>query len=208
MKLPIFQIPVTLCAAIFFVSLAGCDGQPKNKPTYYIPQVIKDYCIFKDSSYWIYRDSITGNLDSQSLASTLNQILDNRRLNYKSEMFYADISSTYYGDLIMFQTYISDPQNCTFEDYYLQSILFHSDTVPGKKHHFTNTDYYIFLGPRDTMTVAGRQYKHIFEVTTNSKSYRHRQNRIFLSRHVGIIKYTTTDGHIWELVRCNVKQQK
>ena len=46
----------------------GCDGckkQPKNCNGYVAyPYKMKDYFMFKDSSYWIYQDSISGDIDS------------------------------------------------------------------------------------------------------------------------------------------------
>jgi hypothetical protein len=201
MKLPIFQIPVTLCAAIFFVSLAGCDGQPKNKPTLFIPQVIKDYCIFKDSSFWVYQDSLTGALDSQCLKSSAIKILDHPRLRDKSEMFIGELYSSYYNDVTRLQTFITDAGSCSFEESLVHAYLFHSDTVLGKRHFFRNNEYYLVQSKRDSIIIAGQKFSGIFEVVSNSNAYSHKQQQMFLSRHSGIVKYTTTDGHIWELIR-------
>ena len=44
------------------------------KPKYsyeYIDQETKDYCIFKEGSYWIYQDSVTNNTDSVILTRAL-----------------------------------------------------------------------------------------------------------------------------------------
>jgi len=52
-------IPTLLSVIIM---TASCQNEPI--PTYYMPQEFKDYVDFPVGSYWIYEDSISGDVDT------------------------------------------------------------------------------------------------------------------------------------------------
>ena len=96
------------------------------KPRYeyvYIDQEIKDYCIFNESSYWIYQDSITNNVDSVVLMQSSLEFVkrsgewgNNRILeSYKSEYchYLSDTSMVFsnnYSDEVLFPIVVFDSE--------------------------------------------------------------------------------------------------
>jgi hypothetical protein len=64
-------------------------------------QDFKDYILFKVGSYWIYKDSASGAIDSVYL---YNQEIDmykgNDKVRYNMEEFSENLYSTYYDTLI------------------------------------------------------------------------------------------------------------
>lgn len=73
-----------LLLAIAWLLIIGTNCK-KEKPTYYMPQEFKDYVMFPEGSYWIYEDSITGNIDSIFLleSNTLIFNFDKNGLKYE-----------------------------------------------------------------------------------------------------------------------------
>lgn len=53
----------TLILPLVVFCFVGCH-KDRKPPTYYLPQEVKDYMYFKPSTYWVYKDSVSGALDS------------------------------------------------------------------------------------------------------------------------------------------------
>jgi len=56
-----------------------------EKPIYYMSQEFKDYVDFPVGSWWVYEDSITGEIDSISLIYSEYEIIYNHDLDYQFE---------------------------------------------------------------------------------------------------------------------------
>ena len=60
-------------------------------PTYYMPQEFKDYVVFPVGSYWVYKDSVSGVLDTVTLQEQTFSIVE-VDIGYKVER----VVQTYY----------------------------------------------------------------------------------------------------------------
>jgi len=74
----------------------------KNPPTYYIPQDLKDYCMFPVGSWWVYEDSISGEKDSIVLVEQGARIY--WKENYYNEELFQEFFSSHYGELKSYGT--------------------------------------------------------------------------------------------------------
>ena len=57
----LYFLGLNLLGILFF---SGCKKDQPEPPVDYLPQDFKDWMCFKEGTYWVYQDSITGKLDS------------------------------------------------------------------------------------------------------------------------------------------------
>jgi len=90
---------------------SSCGEKPKKSNFFKLKQDFLDYAYFKTGSYWIYKDSVTGELDTHTviydeIIDRANFLNDNPE-NDREEMFISDVSRTYSNDVVVVQG-----QNC------------------------------------------------------------------------------------------------
>ena len=71
-------ITIKLLTPIFILFLYGSSCKKDKYPTYLIDQETKDYCVFTDSTYWIYEEINTQELDTHIVISYLQKIIESR----------------------------------------------------------------------------------------------------------------------------------
>lgn len=65
------------CIGIFGLTaslFSGCREEYQEPPVDYLPQDFKDWMFFKEGTYWVYQDSVTGALDSTVVTRTESEI--------------------------------------------------------------------------------------------------------------------------------------
>ncbi len=173
---------------------------------------------FKDSSYWIYQDSLTKYLDSVwvikskriSEHSFRGVYLNNRCYH---EYYYELITSR--GDrtivqLVPIGVYEElDYSNETFKAIYsIKSAGYHGiQRFSLKGNKFLNLgsakgDTLIF---KNSMKIINTNYNDILKIQY-SPQYFDIYKEAYYADSVGLIKYKLLDNSVWELLRYNVKQ--
>jgi hypothetical protein len=217
---------------IFLTVSNGCDGCKDEEPqptkcNGYIefPQLLKDYFLFKDSSYWIYKDSVTGTLDSFWV------------IDYKKESYWPyRITGTRYCPCYEILEYkIKKSNYYKMERVFLQPFHFNTVKESDQRYFvrfdlinnsnsqlFKTEDRFISIGIdsifNETPNVGGYIYK-LHQIEVNNKLYFDIQflnypnsnpydwvHRIYYAKNIGAIKFEDEDGRVWELVRHHVKQ--
>jgi hypothetical protein len=172
-------------------------------------QDFKDYTLFKAGSYWIYKDSATGAIDSINLyKSNIYISPGSDKIRYNSEVYEISLTSSIDDTLISGsgKTSPTDPYAYNLgrlHDYQNIIAYFFSTTGLSKGHQY---HYLIYTDLYDSLKVFNQFYKDviIFENTYNPATYLPR--KIFYSKNVGIIRKELYNGQVWNLVRYHVSQ--
>jgi hypothetical protein len=170
----------------------SCKKDPK---VYYIPQDMKDYVMFSSGSYWVYQDSLTGNIDSVYLIYSKCEVNNGRpedNADYETilQRFYTSktneesvASGTYKG---------TDP--AILEYFSLHGkFIYKLDLQTGDC--FSNIK---FVGAKDSLMVDGNIYIDVL-------SFQDEYDQLFYwSKHIGVIKkakMNQQDSQTWNLIR-------
>ena len=114
------SISLSLMLAILSLTFTNCSKHDEvfnnEVKTNYIPADLKEYAIFKPGSFWLYKNEITGKIDSTYLADSLyfiysheggydyDPILERCLIRYRGSFIQqADISSN--GYVLFFKTF-------------------------------------------------------------------------------------------------------
>ncbi len=214
--------------SIVLSTTRGCDGCKKEPvPTecngyMEYPQIMKDYFLFKDSSYWIYKDTATGALDSF-------WVLDYEKQSYWP---YKEAGTRKCPCYEIFNYKIKRNSISKTQEIYLQSyyrnlgkeketynakfILRANNSVHKNEERFTTIGYDSIWN--ETPVEGGYIYK-LSKIEVNSVTYNDIQflyypnpnpydwvRRIYYAKYIGAIKFEDEDGRVWELVNYKVKQ--
>lgn len=204
----------------------GCDGckkQPKNCNGYVAyPYKMKDYFMFKDSSYWIYQDSISGDIDSfwvnnfkkvdiwpYKLAGTRKspcyEIIEYR--------IYRKLNSNYEEVELSSSFSNNGAEN---ERFYVDYYLRNDSNILKYETRFASDGYDAI--DQDTLDLKGYNVKYK-SIVVNNKTYNdvifhyepyyysgHWIRNIYYAKNIGAIKFKDADGRVWKLIRHKVKQ--
>ena len=173
---------------------------------------------FKDSSYWIYQDSLTKYLDSvwvikseRNSEHSFRGVYLNNRCYHK--YYYELISSR--GDrtivqLVPIGVYEElDYSNETFKaNYSIKSAGYHINqrfSLRGNEFLNLGSAYGDTLVFSDSMKVINKNYNNILKMQVITQ-YIDIYKEAYYVDSVGLIKYKLLDNSVWELLRYNVKQ--
>ena len=67
---------ILLLFSLFFIFSCRKDKSIEPIKTYGVGSDIKDYCFFKPGTWWVYEDSLTGNIDSVYVTNYSNYKFD------------------------------------------------------------------------------------------------------------------------------------
>ena len=193
---------------LFFCLLfASCDhydpysGTHPTPPEEYIQPIEPDLSAhfnFQTGSYWIYRDSINGRLDSFNVEINFQ----NQGRNFTN--YLSDITNLSIRELNIDHTAVSDSTHWSW-CLYGKFIYFN-----GIYTSFGNLLSYPFRLGIDgvtkidtTYTLNGNTFSRVAHIT-------HQPDKFYVNDSVGIIKMTlfgadsTTPAHVWELKRWHI----
>jgi len=147
----------SIIIAFFICSAISCK---KEKPTYYIPQEIKDYVMFPEGSYWIYEDSITGNIDSIFLLESNTLIFNPDNSSFKYEKLRQSFFSSQMFDIqLKGESYLSVPDGkfyeyqgpgkfvlyghgITFDSLNIMNQFYYNVYMPKSENHWIDAEFY------------------------------------------------------------------
>jgi hypothetical protein len=186
-----------------------------------LPRELKDFTYFKDSTYWVYQDSATGDLDSFF-------VYDSRDI-YSN---YIDNTGKPLANMEVFQ-YFTNSSRDGFTYYYLTdlianryndfpnvrvlrvrekagvNIINHFYTYPMEVGKFDAYDNSILTLTKrtDTMTFL-HTYKDVLKYTDNNNSTENNDSTTFyVAKNIGIVrKEIPAQGKIWNLLRYRIVQ--
>lgn len=193
---------ITLAALMLVL---GCK---KKDNTHYLPDDFKRNFSFKEGSFWIYRDSISGREDSCFVTHNSLSIVNEKTTS--SNSFYELLMIRVYQ--IPKDTTIKDKMEIWFSiiknELYVSYILsddvrrlmFKNCPVPMTAQNLATYKqvYPILFIPM--IKILGNEYKDLYEIKNN-------EGLCMINESVGILKMKVTDDLVaynWELVRHNV----
>lgn len=176
--LSIFLLVLTL---LNFISCNKEDTGSGDKiiPFRRIPQDVKDFCYFKEYSYWIYQDSLSGAYDTiEVIGSTLDTInyFRNGKLVQTNELFDIEMRTTFDGYFTnIYKTTPTPPENdnnWVFIDRYI------SGNVKGSS--------FFHLFPYKLEQRIGGSYDTMFLIQNDPdlKIYEHYQHPCYDDAHI------------------------
>jgi len=168
---------------------------------------------FKDSSYWVYRDSVSGQLDSQwvfiSETGAKSLTVEDSEDKCFSYANYAVNSKS--G--ILYHFYLS-PQGIQNGYNYFELIVQPYNSSHPIAFAAVKGNAYNTIGKTDSrldsipaLLVNGTVYKDVFiRESTLPALYPDIYTTGYYVRHIGLVKYIRKDGSIWELLRYRIRQ--
>lgn len=195
------------------------DSNPIDPRYFKAPQEVLDYCYFKEGSYWIYRDSVSGQRDTvYVISSNFDTLINNNE------------GVTEYYDIFLVTTYSSfDKYNVNIR---LQDrpwlvtgapIVFYTKYKPGDVKGTTVHHFYpykvgsINYGTSDIITLIDTKPKYdILQNSFNSTliyqhskdpNYDYSSTVIYQAKNIGTIKKVIkAKNQVWELIEYNIVQ--
>lgn len=187
---------------IVFLTI-GC--KKKERPTYYMTQDFKNYVVFPVGSYWVYEDSITGEIDTIRLIESSTTIIntksgdDDPGYNYEqySANFISSISNETLGFVGGKMNNNSDIHNYVYGNY--RRKLFISDIEIGFGY-----DNYVYEEYLDSIYILNIKYNRIKIFKNRSPFQGIIHSRTFNCKNIGIIRMEIEDtvqniNRVWNL---------
>ena len=237
MKAPIslYLLPI-LC----LLMLIGCDKDPSKpgyqgkppKPEYYrikMNEELKSYLCSNLGSYWIYKNTKTGDLDTHIINGFyFDSILVKGIYPYSKHrtIYYDYLSKSFYSTFIkrFFYEY-TRTFNPQATDLYITSNdltregngsrnhpLLHPFLIPKESNSGTGSSYSTYIGMDSTLTIQGKTYQNVakFNIDSDgvwSKTYPYTTtgSKYYWAKDVGLIKRKATHrDETWELIEHNI----
>ncbi|OFY65081.1 MAG: hypothetical protein A3H98_07835 [Bacteroidetes bacterium RIFCSPLOWO2_02_FULL_36_8] len=209
------------------LSFSACKDDKPAPPTYYLTQDMYDYVIFPVGSWWVYKDSATGALDTVKVISQEIKIIEedgdgNGVIDYKWEYLLQDKSKTFPAEHIINCFGMADELEKSHYSIKIEKthcfgqtvIIFVSNISLGNSNYSENI-YYIEL--RDSLLSQNFNFHQIkiFKISrvktgagcdidydTTSKY----DGIYYYAKSVGLIKKTHTDSLNWELINYHINK--
>ncbi|MBC7425125.1 MAG: hypothetical protein H7321_01215 [Bacteroidia bacterium] len=180
------------------------------------PKNALDRLFFLDSSYWVYQDSISGQIDSfwVDYSQIGNVNLEKRNYQTKGKCYQQGrcfIKSRLQNDYTI--EFTANPQSTGIS---LENELFNVTLI-----YKQNTIYYFDIGNQNYINGYTDGFvENIPEVKLKNKIFYDILKRTtllipssfdifkvsYFGNNIGLIKYIKPDGSVWELVRYKIKQ--
>ncbi len=220
--------------------LLGCDKDPSKpgyqgkppKPEYYrikMNEELKSYLWSKPGSYWIYKNTKTGDLDTHIINGFyFDSILVKGIYPYSKHrtIYYDYLSKSFYSTFIkrFFYEY-TRTFNPQATDLYITSNdltregngsinhpLVHPFLIPKESNSGTGSSYAAYIGMDSTLTIQGKTYHNVakFDIDSDgvwSKTYPYTTtgSKYYWAKDVGLVKRTATHrDENWELIEYNI----
>lgn len=214
-RLYILSILLLLLAISQYSCKPDPTVQPKEPVFTPLPQEVKDYCVFKYGSYWIYQDSISGALDTVTVQSysidTVNYPKIDGQLVGINEIFEIKVYHTFDGYTDVIKQFALTPPppypaNNTFNIsiWRLKEQLIHGDT------------YYLvypfqlgksYIPDNDTVKLVLKSDSIIQYHHGRHSGYGNSPVEIFHKRKIGIFrKEVKNKNQVWKLIDFHVNQ--
>jgi hypothetical protein len=191
--------------------ITNCKDNPK--PEFFIDQNTKDYCVFKEGSWWLYKEEGSAEKDcvwvTQSNAKKMKSShIENIRNGIQMITF-----STWWGKQIT--CWAGGDEDIPEKNIFQERIVF---PLALEDYTFfstidTSAEYAPYFGYKlqllDTLNIYnidGKDFKNIKIFNVNIGLHQHWQKKIYRAKHIGKIRYEKGDGSIWNLINYKVEQ--
>ncbi len=209
--------------SIVLTTSRGCDSCKEDikticteNNTLKIPQEIKDLFWYKDSSYWIYKDSVSGQFDScwisESNIGIENELTEKINPFSKGKCFETGLFKVNSNNQITYKSGINPSitnKGIAFENEHFNIIVSNNFDFTRIRFKGLELDTFNFEGGKvirlNNINVNGIEYLNIINLNYIKPSI-DIYKRIYYANKIGIIKYEDINERVWELVRYNVKQ--
>lgn len=196
-----FFIQVLFILLIFL----GCNKESGWKE--YIPEQLKQYSIFQEGSYWVYKNEITGAIDSSYISSPpdyrYGDPVNNPPLNT-----YESCEISYGGTFLSHASITTDQYRLDLKKHYLILCLcsyFQIGYTLGGNPSFKNLNYF------DSLIVNNKTFYKV--MNTQNQELINPGDTItytnFLAKSIGLIKFRVNRNHkdtTWSILRYHVVQ--
>ena len=182
----------------------------KEEPaTHYIPASLKAYAVFQAGSYWIYKNEVTGNLDSVFIANSpvFNY---NHSGGYDYDPIDEECLIRYYGSFIQTTRVYYDMYTLFFKSYSCR-VIEAASYKPGHVFTLGSESTLTNIASLDSMTIYNQTFYNVFITRLQripSQSDTSRFTSYFV-KNIGLIKYNqmmdNTDT-TWSLLRYHIVQ--
>ena len=191
-----------------------------NNNTMQLPQMAKDYFLFKDGSYWVYKNTITQQQDSFYVTDFKNLTGDNTQYKYGNTLkrCYEMYEYKMKGNLIGGMKCVSYP-NFPNNDLQFATQTFFIDEYNNK---ITGQQYskFTFIGDSllrsdfvlgstinllDSLGVSGKFYYNIISQRNANLGIDYAKVSYY-AKNIGLIKFTTNDNQTYELIKYHINQ--
>ena len=222
----IVQIANLLFTSAMLFWLHSCE-KPKSEPspisctnnTMPLPQMAKDYFLFKDGSYWVYKNTITQQQDSFYVSDFKNLTGDNSQYKYGNKLkrcyeFYSYKLSTTIGITIGIGILPSFPNN----DLSFQNQPFfinETNSITGQlypKAEFVGdslyrTNYVLdgIVMIIDTIEIDTQTFNNVLYFNNPNGGINYVTDSYY-AKNIGLIKFTTNDNQTYELIKYHINQ--
>ncbi len=194
-----------------FPQLAKCD----SANTVRFPKDATEKFYFKDSSYWIYQDSLSKQIDSVWVAESVHEVFNkfhNKELHEKcyEGFIYATFSSLHGRTRVLLQPNSVGDERAYKDEY------FQIDYLPEENHY--SPIFRFFLRGNDYLpnqeegvlsTINGFKVNsisydvlHLSNPQDNADIYKD----AYYASEIGLVKYRLKNGSVWELVKYKIKK--
>ncbi len=175
-----------------------------------------DRLYFKDSTYWIYQDSISKETDSvwvtNSKMETFNEFRNKQLYKKCYEGHHYELNSTKDGKRMVSLYPQSVNDDTKYEEEYF-TVYYHLGAPNYNTIYRFRIKGNIYLqneigGEIDTfqkLEIGGNNYTNLLHLkySTNSNDY---YSNAYFAPIVGLVKYKTLDGRVWELIRSKINK--
>ena len=187
-----------LSTAVLFTACPSKKDKSEEKPIYYLNQMMKDYVIFPEGSWWVYEDSASGVVDTITVTYSKNEIVDRRNLDIVYEYQLIKYKSSHYNTEILAgaggqgASRYSENHPPTF----IPTVMFFSSDEADSASLYTG---YLVRHQLDSLQLEETVYKEVLQFTTTKFQHNLVPEFTFYAPHVGLIRKQLFNGTIWNL---------
>ena len=187
------------CLFVIIIIAADCH-KDKNDPYYTLTDAFKNFTIFKEGTYWIYKDSITNNFDSLMLTTYYIEKKHANNFNFYYDELRQEFFSSYNNLIIIGTSQIHEVDNNNYYIFYsrLRGNFISGISIGTSNFYFPTLKYVAYY---DSIQVLNHFYKEVKVFTLDSIE------TSFWAKHIGLIKSIVNDStgtKIWLLDRYHI----
>lgn len=213
------KLPAFLVFSII-LSFASCHQDPQTPgPSVDEAEMVrqlKEYTYFKEGSYWVYQDSVTGDLDSMYVYyADAGEYLGSDQTKYY--WFESDIYSTrdsfnykhrFHSSWTSHNPYRSKVFRSKTKpsDYIGETILFEYPIVIGNHLYWGNDDTITTRMHLNNYNVGALTFWDVVKVDQQSDVTTAVPGSYFICKNFGIVEQRVGSDHVWQLVRFHIVQ--
>jgi hypothetical protein len=183
-----------------------------------LPQMAKDYFLFKNGSYWVYENTATNETDSFYVDGFTDRTGDNTQYKYGNELnrCYEDCDYNIIGTLVSKLNIGIFPFEPSNEDNFDKQLFFINEYNDLTKQSYTKLAFVgdsiiksDILGSQllkfDSLQIGNIYYKNILQISNSILGIDYTKQSIY-AKNIGMIQFTTNDNITWILKRYHIVQ--